>query len=58
MAKKKFICPKKMVKVRVAFRTPLDRKTDTMCMTRKAIKWNRANRKTFSPYKSITILKK
>lgn len=53
---KKLSCPKRMLKVRVTFKTPFIKRTEQMCMTREAMQWNRKNRR-FSPYQSIKKIK-
>jgi hypothetical protein len=42
----------RLVKVRVYFKNPIDRKSTVMQMTEQALQWERAS-KAFSPYKKI-----
>lgn len=53
---KKLSCPKRTLNVSVTFKTPIGKKTQQMCMTRKTIQWYKKN-KGFSPYKGIKIKK-
>lgn len=50
---------KKLIKVRVTFKNPLNRKTSVMQMTEEMIKFYRSsNGKRFSPYSKISVVKK
>jgi len=46
------------IKVRVTFKNPIGKKTGTMWIKPEYLKKERAMLKTFSPYKSIRVVKK
>jgi hypothetical protein len=49
---------KNLIKVRVTFKNPIDRKTSVMQMTEEMIKFYRSsNGKRVSPYSKISVIK-